>query len=206
MRFSSIFASLLSAMAVIAAPAPLPIPPDIPSQSQAQKTLNTLKISTNEYDGLYHRALFPTWSTIEGTCNTREYVLRRDGTDVQVGSNCYPISGTWKSPYDGAVWDDPADVDIDHLVPLKAAWVAGANHWTPQNRQAFANDITRPQLWAVTDRVNEAKGDQTPETWRPPLESFHCAYARAWIEVKAFWGLAVTAGEKEALGEMLGLC
>ena len=29
-------------------------------------------------------------------------------------------------------------------------------------RQAFANDLTRPQLIAVTDNVNQAKGDPRP--------------------------------------------
>jgi hypothetical protein len=52
-----------------------------------------------------------------------EYVLRRDGTGVVTGSDCYPTSGTWKSPYDGGSWTAPSDVDIDHMVPLKNAWI-----------------------------------------------------------------------------------
>ena len=39
----------------------------------------------------------------------------------------------------------------DHVVPLKEAWVSGARTWTNATRQAFANDLTRPQLIAVTD-------------------------------------------------------
>ena len=50
----------------------------------------------------------------------------------------------------------------DHLVPLKEAWVSGARLWTTARRQAFANDLTRPQLIAVTDNVNQAKGAPTP--------------------------------------------
>jgi hypothetical protein len=52
-----------------------------------------------------------------------EYVLRRDGTGVVTGSDCYPTSGTWKSPYDSGTWTAPSDVDIDHMVPLKNAWI-----------------------------------------------------------------------------------
>ena len=37
----------------------------------------------------------------------------------------------------------------DHLVPLKEAWVSGAKDWTTAQREAFANDLTRPQLVAV---------------------------------------------------------
>jgi len=44
------------------------------------------------------------------------------------------------------------------VVPLKEAWVSGARKWTTAKRKAFANDLIRPQLIAVTDRVNQAKG------------------------------------------------
>lgn len=36
------------------------------------------------------------------------------------------------------------------MVPLKEAWVSGARTWTTARRQSFANDLTRPQLIAVT--------------------------------------------------------
>lgn len=36
-------------------------------------------------------------------------------------------------------------------MPLKEAWVSGARNWTAAQRQAFANDLVRPQLIAVTD-------------------------------------------------------
>lgn len=52
--------------------------------------------------------------------------------------------------YDGETWFKAADVDIDHLVPLKEAWVSGAYSWTTARRRAFANDLDRPQLIAVT--------------------------------------------------------
>jgi len=31
------------------------------------------------------------------------------------------IAGDWMSPYDGARWSDPTDIDIDHVVALKEA-------------------------------------------------------------------------------------
>ncbi|KAI0427144.1 hypothetical protein F5Y09DRAFT_40580 [Xylaria sp. FL1042] len=204
--FTLAAALLLSATAVVAAPAPMPTPPGIPTASAARTALAALTVSTNADDGQYDRDLFPTWITITGTCNTREYVLKRDGTNVQVGSDCYPTSGTWTSPYDGGVWTAPADVDIDHMVPLKAAWIAGANKWTTAKRQEYANDVTRPQLWAVTDNVNQSKGDKTPDQWKPPLSSFYCVYARSWIEVKSYWALSITSAEKTALGSMLDTC
>ncbi|KAI0535184.1 hypothetical protein GGR58DRAFT_480197 [Xylaria digitata] len=204
MKYTFTLAAL--AAAVMAAPAPMPTPPGIPSTTAARTALAALTVSTNTDDGQYERDLFPTWITIEGTCNTREYVLKRDGTNVQVGSDCYPTSGSWTSPYDGGVWTAPSDVDIDHMVPLKNAWISGANKWTTAKRQQFANDVTRPQLWAVTDNVNQSKGDKSPDSWKPPLASFYCVYARSWIQVKSYWALSITTAEKSALTSMLNTC
>lgn len=46
---------------------------------------------------------------------------------------------------------------------------SGAASWTTSRRQQFANDLSNPQLIAVTDNVNQSKGDQGPESWKPPL-------------------------------------
>ncbi|THA63867.1 HNH endonuclease [Streptomyces sp. A0958] len=154
----------------------------------------------------YSRDKYPHWIDQGDSCNTREAVLKRDGKDVKTGSDCYPTSGTWKSPYDGATWTDPSDVDIDHMVPLGNSWVSGAKKWTNAERQAFANDLTNPQLFAVTDNVNQSKSDKAPDKWRPPLKSYWCQYSTDWIEVKHHYKLTVTTEEKAALKDMLATC
>lgn len=50
---------------------------------------------------------------------------------------------------------------------------SGAAAWTTAQRQAFANDLTNPQLLAVTDNVNQAKGDSGPEDWKPVSLLYH---------------------------------
>ena len=57
---------------------------------------------------------------------------------------------------------------------------SGASAWTTAQRQTFANDLTHPQLLAVTDNVNESKGDSGPEDWKPPLSK--CLGAKCWDE------------------------
>ncbi|KAL1621111.1 hypothetical protein SLS56_009316 [Neofusicoccum ribis] len=140
------------------------------------------------------------------TCNTRETVLKRDGTNVVTSSACAATSGSWFSPYDGETWTAASDVDIDHMVPLSNAWQSGASSWTAAQRQAFANDLDNPQLWAVTDNVNSAKGDKSPDAWKPPLSSFYCVYARSWVKVKSVYDLTITSAEKTALTSMLDTC
>ncbi|MEU3113122.1 HNH endonuclease family protein [Micromonospora chalcea] len=181
-------------------------PPGIPSQATAQSQLKALTVAAQGSMSGYSRDLFPHWITITGTCNTREQVLKRDGTSVVVSSSCAATSGRWYSPYDGATWYAASDVDIDHIVPLAEAWRSGANSWTTSRRQSFANDLTRPQLIAVTDNVNQAKGDQDPSTWQPPLTSYRCTYSKMWITVKYNWGLTLQSSEKSALQSMLNTC
>ncbi|HKS45303.1 MAG TPA: HNH endonuclease family protein [Amycolatopsis sp.] len=154
----------------------------------------------------YSRDKFPHWEMISGECDTRETVLKRDGQNVQTDAKCEAVSGSWRSPYDGATWTKPSDVDIDHLVPLGQAWESGAAQWSTDRRKELANDLTHPQLFAVTDNVNQAKGDKAPDEWRPPLESDWCAYAVDWIEVKSYYQLTVIEAEKSALSDMLNRC
>ena len=92
------------------------------------------------------------------------------------------------------------------MVPLADAWRSGASGWTDARRQDFANDLTRPQLIAVSSTTNRAKGDQDPSQWKPPNRDFWCQYAEDWIAVKRYWALTVTAAEKTALTDMLGAC
>ena len=185
-----------------AASAALPTPV---SAATARTYLASLTVATEVRTG-YDRDLFPTWITISGTCNTREYVLKRDGTNVVTNSACASTSGSWYSVYDGATWTAASDLDIDHLVPLAEAWDSGARNWTTAARQGFANDITRPQLIAVTDNVNQSKSDQDPATWMPSLTSYACTYVRAWVQVKYYYDLSVDTAEKAKLTSVLSGC
>nr|WP_245992235.1 HNH endonuclease family protein [Prauserella muralis] len=154
----------------------------------------------------YSDEAFPHWREQGDSCDTREVVLRRDGQGVITDAGCSPISGRWYSPYDGATWTDASDVDVDHVVPRANAWVSGAAGWDRARRTAFANDLTRPELIAVTDNVNQSKGDRAPEEWKPPQTSAWCRYASAWIAVKHHYRLTVTHAERDALAAMLGTC
>lgn len=192
--------SLLNAPAAQAAP-PAPI-----SASAARAYLATVTPKAEGSTSGYSRDLFPHWSTVSGSCNTRETVLKRDGVNVVQDSACAAVSGSWYSEYDGATWTAAADLDIDHVVPLAEAWRSGANSWTTSKRQQFANDLTRPQLIAVTDNVNQAKGDLDPGKWLPSRTAYRCTYARMWVNVKQYYGLSMDSGEKTALVNILNGC
>ncbi|MEU6865461.1 HNH endonuclease family protein [Streptomyces sp. NPDC046876] len=154
----------------------------------------------------YSRAKFTHWAEQGDKCDTREVVLERDGKDVARDAECRAVSGTWRSLYDGVVVTDASKMDIDHVVPLAEGWRSGASAWDAARRKAFANDLTHPQLLAVTAATNRSKGDQSPDLWQPPDKSSWCQYGRAWTTVKSTYGLTVTEAEKRMLTTMLDTC
>lgn len=176
------------------------------SASTARSYLSSLTVAAEGSTDGYSRDKFPHWITQSGSCDTREVVLKRDGTNVVQSSTCAATSGSWYSEYDGATWTASGDVDIDHMVPLAEAWRSGASSWTTAQRQGFANDLTRPQLIAVTDNVNQSKGDQDPATWLPSRTAYQCTYVRAWVQVKHYYDLTVDSAEKSALQGVLNGC
>lgn len=196
---------LIASAALFSSPTASAALPTPVSAATARSYLSQLTVAPEDRTG-YSRDLFPHWITISGTCNTRETVLKRDGTNVVTDSSCAAVSGSWYSPYDGVTWTAASDLDIDHLVPLAEAWDSGASKWTTAQRQAFANDLTRPQLIAVTDNVNQAKGDQDPATWMPSRTAYRCTYVRAWVQVKYYYDLSVDTAEKNALTNYLASC
>jgi hypothetical protein len=178
--------------------------PDTPSLSAAQAELNALTVAAEESMDGYSRDKFPHWANQGNGCNTRQVVLKRDA-DYYEG-DCPVTSGKWYSYYDGVTAYSPSEIDIDHIVPLAEAWRSGANAWTTEKRQAFANDLNNPQLIAVSASSNRSKGDQDPSTWKPSRSGAHCAYAKWWIRVKYKWGLTLQSSEKSALQSMLNTC
>ncbi|MEU4155994.1 HNH endonuclease family protein [Actinoplanes sp. NPDC026670] len=176
-----------------------------PSSGGDGSALDTLIVAASGSMKGYSREKFPHWRSAGENCDVRDTVLKRDGDQVKL-SGCNVVDGIWDSWYDGKTLDVPTQVDIDHMVPLAAAWRSGADKWTNDKRGDFANDLDRPQLFAVSASSNRSKGDQDPSTWKPPARDAWCTYAKDWIEVKSYWKLTVTQKEKEALTDMLGTC
>ncbi|MDK1349204.1 HNH endonuclease family protein [Streptomyces sp. 378] len=179
--------------------------PGVPGVAQAREELAGLEVTAHGSMSGYSRAKFPHWAE-QDSCDTRETVLERDGTDVKRDDECRAVSGKWVSVYDDEAFTDASELDIDHTVPLANAWRSGASTWSQEKRKAFANDLTLPQLLAVSAASNRSKGDQGPDEWQPPSKTYWCTYARSWVSVKATYKLSVTGAEKDMLGEMLDTC
>jgi Protein of unknown function (DUF1524) len=176
------------------------------SAAQAASDLKALTVAANGSISGYVRDDFKTWDSQGGGCDTRDIVLKRQGKGVEASSSCKIYQGTWVSPYNDKTYTSPTQLQIDHVVPLGDAWMSGAKSWSASKKEAFANDLTRPQLLAVDSSDNERKGDSDPSVWKPPNHDFWCQYAKNWVTVKAHWHLTVTSAESAALHDMLSTC
>jgi hypothetical protein len=167
--------------------------------STGQSILAQLPLTRNVAP-LYNRAYFEHWIDADGDgCDTRaEVLLEESFIPATTGPGCTVLTGQWDSRYDGASWTAASDVDIDHMVPLAEAWRSVAWSWTVEQRTAFANDLGYAHsLEAMTDSLNQSKGDKDPATWMPAVNQ--CDYAINWVTTKWRWNIGVDPEERTAL-------
>jgi hypothetical protein len=153
----------------------------------------------------------PAWADVDRNgCDQRNDVLR-DLAEVEVREGtqgCVVVAGVLDDPYTGETVRfskaDAAEVPVDHVVPLAAAWAQGAAQWSDEQRRLFANDLTN--LMATTRSANSSKGDSTAEAWVPAEPAYGCSYATVVVTVKSAYGLAVTPAEAGALRGLLATC
>ena len=118
------------------------------------------------------------------------------------------VAGRWRCRFTGDIYRDASQLDIDHYVPLKNAWISGAHAWTDERRRHYANGLgikspKRSWLIPVAASANRAKGAKSPDEWLPPRHQYHDRYAAVWIATKHYWHMSVTTAEANALRELL---
>ncbi|HEX7673645.1 MAG TPA: HNH endonuclease family protein [Bdellovibrio sp.] len=140
----------------------------------------------------------------DDTCmNTRARVLVRDSeVDVTYKGNkqCTVEAGKWHDPYADQDVTEAKGIQIDHLVPLKNAYLSGASDWDYKTRCLYANyTYFTPHLVSAGGHENMSKGDSGPEGYLPPNESYRCEYIRNWLAVKTIWKLKMNPSEVQAI-------
>jgi len=165
---------------------------------------------TGDAGGYDREAFFgPSWYDVDGNgCDTRNDILRRDYKNVRVERNgCTVVSGTLQDPYSGTVIDAKRGdgmVDIDHVVPLKAAYDSGAWAWSYKERLRFANDPIN--LTAVSYTENRTKSDKLAAEWLPTNKGVHCEYALVTTQVYEKYPLGIDATNRIQLKKLLQGC
>lgn len=187
---------------------PPPLATDAPEVVEAvQELLGRLRVGPEREEAPFDRDLFRHWSDFDGDgCDTRQEVLKAERRSGRV-DGCAVKAGRWFSVYDSVSTTSASSLDVDHVVALGEAWHSGADRWSPEQRELYANDVGyRDSLIAVSARSNRQKSDNDPAEWRPSRRAVWCRYATAWTTVKIRWGLRADAAEVKALREMFDTC
>lgn len=169
-------------------------------------TLAALTIDDHPHtDADYNRDAWPHWlDSDHNGCDAREDALLAADPGAKRGKGCAVSAGSWTSAYDGKRFTSASDLDVDHVVALAEAHRSGGWAWSTDQRASYANDQT--DLWVVSAASNRSKGDQAPDTWRPPAHESWCLYATRWAAIKVRWHLSATTSERDALAEMMEGC
>lgn len=159
----------------------------------------------------YNRQIhFGRWinDPTDDTCyNTRAKVLIRDSegpVSFKEKNRCLVERGDWSDPYAGHLITESKDIQIDHMVPLKNAYVTGAWEWDYQTRCIYANYLGNSfHLITANGRENMRKGDRAPDAYLPPNESYRCQYLENWLKIKLIWSLKLTPSEVSAIRQSI---
>ena len=188
------------------------LPADELAAARAQ--LAAIQVKGRAGTGGYERSEFgPAWADVDRNgCDTRNDILGRDLTAVEFRAgtrDCVVASGVLEDPYTGARIDfvrgpRSAEVQIDHVVALSDAWQKGAQQWTAERREQFANDPAN--LLAVDGEANQEKGSGDLATWLPQNKAFRCEYTARIVAVKAAYGVWMTEAEHRRASELLDAC
>ena len=184
-------------------------PPSAPSATSTTLTITVAPVPAGipEYD----RSDWRHWIDEDGDCQDarQESLVEESLVPVifETDRECRVEGGQWFGAFTGAYVEDPGDLDIDHMVPLKNAHLSGAWAWNPAMKEEYANYLEDPDhLIAVSSRANRSKGARGPEEWMPSNQDYWCQYATDWAEIKQWWELTMTKVESEIVMDMLGTC
>lgn len=220
-------------------PAPDSAPDSSLNSAEAAAAVAALPDAVYFDDGSYagHRDdLFgDSWSfDFDGNgCDARNDILTRDLTAVSLQpARCVVETGTLADPYTGQSIgfvhgvETSAEVQIDHLLPLKAVYATGGAAWTFEKRRAFANDPVN--LLAVKGSENGSKSDSLPSDWLPGFypdvsdrhdagqrvvwddlpsdTALQCWYVKKLVPVFVAYELGVTPEDRAAMTAVLRTC
>lgn len=107
---------------------------------------------------------------------------------------------TYTCPYTGKVFTDLDDgkddkdfgnLDYDHIVPLKSAYLRGAQNWTVEQMNEYAYDQSVGV--DVLNSANRSKADKGPAEWLPDVN--RGSYCYSWLVICQKYNLSMTEEE-----------
>ena len=173
-------------------------------QQAEKEALNEGRAFTSDYD----RADWPHWIDDDSDCQNTRHEMLISTSNIPVvfktDRGCQVAVGEWYDPYSGDVFTDSAELDLDHIVPLKFAHGHGGDKWPRDKRQAFANDSEN--LLLVKASLNRQKGAKGLDEWLPPNQAYRCQYIEKFMSVIDTYGLQLIPSEKRVINRMRKAC
>jgi hypothetical protein len=219
--------------------APVQVPPPALTPGESLALVAALPDAVYTDDGSYagnREELFgEAWGFDfdQNGCDARNDILTRDLTGADIDpTTCRVFTGILTDPYSGETitfvrgQDTSADVQIDHLLPLKAVYATGGAAWPAEKRAALANDPVN--LLAVKGAENSSKSDSLPSEWLPGYypdvsdrhdlgqrvvwddlpedTTLQCWYVDKLVPVFVAYELGVTPEDRAAMTAVLNSC
>ena len=96
---------------------------------------------------------------------------------------------------------DGEEIEVEHIVSLKEAYISGACNWPDEKKREFAKDTLNQTL--ALKSVNIAKSSHDIVDWQPPKKGNLRWFAHTIVLVKSKYQLRVDPHEKKMLESIL---
>jgi hypothetical protein len=175
---------------------------------QVDKAIDEAMEQGNAFVTLYDRSDWPHWSDDDKDCqNTRHELListSKKAVAFKTEKGCNVATGEWLDPYSGNTYFKSTELDLDHIVPLKFAHGHGADIWSRERKETFANDLDN--LVLVQASLNRQKGANGVDDWLPPNQSYRCEYITRFNAIMAKYDLKYIPAEQRVVNKMVSAC
>ena len=154
----------------------------------------------NEIDWDYKR-------DYDGDCqSTRHEILvitSRAPVSYTNPRNCEVRLGEWFDEYTGETFTVAAQIDIDHVIPLRYAHNQGGDAWPPEKKLMFAND---PVNIMLTERSEIRRKNERGPSRYLPREEYQCDYVRQWQAIAEKYDLRLANADRNRITVILREC
>ncbi len=154
----------------------------------------------NEVDWDYSR-------DYDGDCQTTRHeilvITSRAAVSFTNPRNCEARTGEWFDEYTGKTFTVAAQIDIDHVIPLRYDHNQGGDAWPPEKKLMFAND---PANIVLTERSEIRRKNERGPSRYLPREEYRCAYVRQWEAIAEKYDLRLANADRNRITVILRDC
>lgn len=143
----------------------------------------------------------------DGDCQTTRneilVITSRAPVNYTNPRNCEVRLGEWFDEYTGKTFTVAAQIDIDHVIPLRYAHNQGGDAWPAEKKLMFAND---PVNIMLTERSEIRRKNERGPSRYLPREEYQCDYVRQWQAIAEKYDLRLANADRNRITVLLRDC